>query len=206
MLVDKPLRELLEALAARTPTPGGGSAAAAAAAMGTALLVMVASLPKTRSGSTEEREALAAAASALIAVQRQLTDAVDSDAAAYADVVSAYRLARTTGPEQSARAAAIARSLRGATDVPLGVMRSAATALQQAIAVSANGYRPAASDARTGIALLGAALQSARWNVEANVEQLADPQYADSVRTESARLVESGAAATKEAERLLLGI
>jgi formiminotetrahydrofolate cyclodeaminase len=166
---------------------------------------MVASLPKTRTGSGEEREALAAAAAALAAAQRQLTDAVDADAAAYDAVVSAYRLGKATEPERSARAEAVSRALRGATDVPLGVMRSSVAALQQAVAVSANGYRAAASDARTGIALLGAALESARWNVEANLEQLGDPQYAGDVRTESARLAESGAAAATEAERLLLG-
>ena len=35
---DKPLREVLDAFSAATPTPGGGSACAAAGAFGTALL------------------------------------------------------------------------------------------------------------------------------------------------------------------------
>jgi len=58
MLTEKTVRDLLAAFASSEPTPGGGSASALASAMGASLLVMVASLPKTRSGSDDDRTAL----------------------------------------------------------------------------------------------------------------------------------------------------
>ena len=53
---------------------------------------MVAALPKTRTGSEDDRSALASATAALIGIRQQLTDAIDADATAYVQVVSAYRL------------------------------------------------------------------------------------------------------------------
>ncbi len=203
MLVDKSLRQLLAEFASPRPTPGGGSGAAAASSIGTALLVMVASLPKSRSGSEEDRAALAAAAATLTAIQHQLTAQIDEDAAAYERVVAAYRLPRTDEGERSARSAAVAHALRAATDVPLNVMRLSTAALTHAAAVAAHAYRPAASDARVGIALLGAALEGAGGNVDANLGAIHDEAYLGAVRLESRRLIEQGHAARAEAERLL---
>ena len=45
-LVDLPLKDFIQAVAAKTPTPGGGSVAAATAALGAALGVMVARYSK----------------------------------------------------------------------------------------------------------------------------------------------------------------
>ena len=111
MLTDKTLRDVLMAFAAPDPTPGGGSASALASAIGASLLMMVAGLTKTRTGSDEDRAALTAAATALIAVQQQLTEAIDLDTAAYDQVVAAYKLAKGNEAEQDARTAAIQRAL-----------------------------------------------------------------------------------------------
>jgi len=100
MLTDKSVRDLLAAFASSDPTPGGGSASAIASAIGASLLVMVSGLPKTRTGSDEDRAALSAAASALTGVQQQLTEAVDLDTAAYDHVVAAYRMPKATPAEQ----------------------------------------------------------------------------------------------------------
>ena len=70
------------AFAAPDPTPGGGSASAVASAIGVSLLTMVAGLPRTRTGSDEDRAALTGAATALTAVQQQLTEAIDLDTTA----------------------------------------------------------------------------------------------------------------------------
>src|SRR5437764_775115 len=131
MLVDMTVHELLDGFASSAPTPGGGSAAALAGATGASLLMMVASLPKTRTGSEDERASLAAASQSLASIRRQLIDAIDADAAAYDQVVAAYRVPKGSD-EDGARKAAIQRGLREATEVPLGVMRQCANALQEA--------------------------------------------------------------------------
>jgi formiminotetrahydrofolate cyclodeaminase len=186
LLTDKPLRELLAAFASPDPTPGGGSASAVASAVGASLLIMVAGLPKTRTGSDDDRAALAGAATSLTGLQQQLTEAVDLDAAAYDQVVAAYKLPKEG--DQTARNAAIQRALRSATDVPLGVMRLSAMALKQAEAVAAHGHRAASSDVGVAAALIGAGFHGARLNVEINLGSLSDRAYVEAVRSELERL------------------
>src|SRR5262249_54481062 len=123
MHVDGSVRRMLDALSSPDPTPGGGSASALASAAGASLLVMVARLPKTRSGSEENRAALAAASGALAGLREALIDAIDADTAAYDRVVAAYKLPKASADEQSARKDAIQRALVVATEVPLSVVR-----------------------------------------------------------------------------------
>src|SRR2546425_467049 len=152
MLTDKSVRDLLAAFASSDPTPGGGSASAVASAMGASLLMMVSALPKTRSGSDEDRAALAATSSVLIGIQQQLIEAIDADSAAYDAVVAAYKLPKATEIEQAARTSAVQRALRAATDVPLGVMRLSVLALREARAVAQHRHRAAASGVGVAIA------------------------------------------------------
>ena len=203
MLRDKSVRDLLAAFASSDPTPGGGSASAIASAIGASLLVMVSGLSKTRAGSDDDRAALGGAAAALTGIQQQLTEAVDLDTTAYDGVVAAYKLPKGSAAEQDARKTAIQRALRGATDVPLGVMRLSSAALDQARTVAAHGHRGAASDVGVAVALIGAGFRGARLNVEINLGGLTNAAYVEAVRVEVARLAEGAAAAMKEAEALL---
>ena len=203
MLTDKSVRDLLAAFASSDPTPGGGSAAAVASAMGASLLLMVAGLPKTRTGSDEDRAALAAASAALTGVQQQLVEAIDADSAAYDRVVAAYRLPKGSEVEQASRKAAIQRALRVATDVPLGVMRLSAGALKHGLAVAEHGHRAAASDVAVAIALLDAGLRGARLNVEINLGALGDEAFVEAVKAETNRLSNESAQSAPAAEGLL---
>jgi formiminotetrahydrofolate cyclodeaminase len=167
--------------------------------MGAALLTMIATLPKTRTGSDDDRAALAAAAAPLRGVQQQLTRAVDEDTAAYDAVVAAYKQPKATAPEQTARKAAIQRALRAATDVPLGVMRLSAAALEQAGTVAARGHRAAASDVGVAVALLSAGLNGARLNVAINLGGLDDAAYKEATSAEVAQLAHEAARSAEEA-------
>lgn len=190
MLVDKTVREILAAFSAPDPTPGGGSASALASAVGASLLLMVARLPKTRSGSDEDRAALRDAATAMTRLERALADAIDADASAYDKVVAAFKLPKGTEQEKQARKAAIQEATIAATEVPRGVMRLSASALEHAKAVEAHGNPSAASDVGVAIALLRAGFHGARLNVEINLGSVSDAAYVDGTRAEVATLAE----------------
>jgi methenyltetrahydrofolate cyclohydrolase len=202
-LVDLPVRDLLARFSASDPTPGGGSAAALSSAIGASLLMMVAALPKTRSGTDEDRARLADAGGQLSAIRDRLAAAIDEDTAAYDAVVAAYRLPKGSPEEQAARKAAIQRALRAATEVPLGVVRLSADALARAAAIAAHGHRGAASDVGVAIALLRAGAEGARLNVDINVGGLADAAYADDARRACAAASQASASAAADADRLL---
>jgi formiminotetrahydrofolate cyclodeaminase len=202
-LIELSARDLLDAFSSRDPTPGGGSASALASAVGASLLMMVAGLPKTRSGSDDDRAALTAAAGALAGLRARLTDAIDQDAAAYDQVVAAYKRPKATADEQAARKAAIQQALRAATEVPLDVMRLSSAALDQAVIVAGHGYRSASSDAGVAIALLMSGTAGARLNVDVNLSSLTDAAYTDAIRGETAALMQTARAAAGRAESLL---
>ena len=202
-LTNRSVRDLLNLFASSDPTPGGGSAAALASAVGTSLLLMVAGLPKTRSGSEEDRAALTTASAALADLRASLTAAIDTDTAAYDQVVAAYKMPKVSADEQSARKTAIQQALRAATEVPLGVVRMSAAALGHAAAVAAHGHRAAGSDVGVGVALLRAGLRGARLNVEINVGSITDTGYASAVTAEIARLSEAASRAGDETDALL---
>jgi methenyltetrahydrofolate cyclohydrolase len=205
LLADKSVRDLLTAFSSSNPTPGGGSAAALTSAVGASLLTMVTALPKTRAGTDDDRAALASAASALAGIRQQLTEAIDADAAAYDQVVGAYKRPKGSTEEQAARKVAIQQALRAATDVPLGVVRLSAAALEQAKIVAAHGHRAAASDAGVAVALLRAGLRGARLNIEVNVGSVSDATYVGAVTTETVRLSDEAERTAGEADALLRG-
>jgi methenyltetrahydrofolate cyclohydrolase len=190
-LIDRTVRDLLNAFASSDPTPGGGSAAALASSVGASLLMMVAGLPKTKTNVPEERAVLHGATTTLTGLRQQLTEAIDADTDAYEQVVAAFKLPKATPQEQDARKASIQRALRAATDVPLSVMRLSVAALDQAALVAANGLKAAASDVGVAAALLRAGASGARMNVEVNLDGITDTAYGEAVRVELKALMES---------------
>jgi methenyltetrahydrofolate cyclohydrolase len=184
MLVDQSVTNLLARFSSTDPTPGGGSAAALASAVGASLLMMVAGLPKTRTNTPDERATLQEVADSIAPLRTKLGEAIDADTLAYDRVVAAYRLPKSSADEQAARQAAIQASLRGATDVPLDVMRWSVRALERAAIVARHGHRAAASDVGVAAALLQAGASGARLNVDTNVTSVKDAGYAERVRTE----------------------
>jgi formiminotetrahydrofolate cyclodeaminase len=197
------LADLLEAFSSTDAVPGGGSAAALAGAVGTSLLLMVAGLPKTKTGAPEETADLAEAAARLHPLRDSLLELVDRDSEAYRRVMTAFRLPKGSGQDQTARNAAIDDATRVATEAPLDTMRACQQALRGAVIVAANGNRKTTSDVAVAIELLVAALRGARLNVEINLSTLSDVGYAGRVKTEVDALERDGAADAESARRAL---
>lgn len=191
-LIDRPLADVLAAFSDPSPTPGGGSASALAAATGLSLLAMVSQMPRTRSGSEEDREVLEQSSTALLPLRDHVATLIDDDARAYDDVVAAYRLAKGTDDEKAARRSAVQGALRGAAEVPLDVMRACQAGLTVAADIARHGNPSARSDVGVALELLMAALRGAALNVSVNLESIDEPGWVDGVRSEVERL-EAGA-------------
>jgi formiminotetrahydrofolate cyclodeaminase len=187
-LTNQTVRDLLAAFRSSDPTPGGGSASALAGAIGSALLTMVAGLERPRAATAKELERLAAAGQRAAALSEELTALVDRDSAAYASVMAAYKLPKTSEAEIRTRTGSIQTALLEATRTPLDVMRTCAAAMTAATDVAALGNPNASSDVQVAIELLRAGLRGARLNVEINLASLKDHQRAEEIRAEMARL------------------
>ncbi|MCC6988937.1 MAG: cyclodeaminase/cyclohydrolase family protein [Acidobacteria bacterium] len=176
-LTSLPLADLLDRIAAPTPAPGGGAAAAIAGALGASVSAMVASLPRTRHDTPDERTRLDLAARDLAAHRVALARLADDDTAAVAALMAAARLPHSSAADADARRQAIAAATREATRVPLETSRLCAEALERTRDVAAAGARVAVSDIFVAIGLLKAAADGAASNVRANIEGLADETF-----------------------------
>ncbi len=197
-LTDRPFRELLAAFASSAPTPGGGSAAALTASVAFALLTMVTRMPRTRTGTDDERTTLDRVSEETQRLGDHAVQLVDDDAASYEEVVAAYRLPKTTEDEKTVRRAAIEAALRGAAEVPLDVMRACQAGLVSAIDVATSGNPAAGSDVAVAVELLMAATRSASLNVRENLKSIREVGYVDGVGAEVERLEASAAELAKD--------
>jgi formiminotetrahydrofolate cyclodeaminase len=163
------LPEFLDALAAATATPGGGSAAAAAAAMGAALGAMVSRLAKLDPAGYEDDRGF-------------FTAAVERDAAAFQQVMAAYKRPKVE------RAPFVEEALHGAALVPLEVLERAAAmnARLENLDVPAR----FSSDLAVAKALTAAAKTGGLENVRINLESIEDAAFKAAVEARLRRLTE----------------
>lgn len=180
-LVDE---RFLAALASGTPTPGGGSAAAYTAAMAAALVAMVARLTIGKKKYAEVQERMRAIVQQAESLRTELTSAVKRDAAAYEDVMKAFRLPKESGQDLAQRSREIEKATVGAAKVPLEVAGKALEVMELSCEVIEKGNLNAMSDAASAVALAQAAISGAALNVRVNATALKDQKIADQLLAE----------------------
>jgi methenyltetrahydrofolate cyclohydrolase len=148
--LDQPVRDLLDQLAARTPTPGGGGAAAVTGAMAAGLVAMAA---RFSAKQLPEAGDLADQADRLRFMAAQLAD---MDARAYTAVLA------TRGPERK-------EALLAAAMMPLEIAAIGARVAALAVRVAEAGNPNLRGDAVTGALLAAASARSAACLVDINV-------------------------------------
>ena len=184
------LDDWVEQLAGSSPTPGGGSAAALAGALAGALAAMVGRLTSSRKAYAEVAAEFADLTREADAVRTALRRLVDDDAAAYDGVTAAYRLPKEPEAAAATRRAAIDEALLGAARVPLDTARAAAVVVGIARRATEAGNRNAVADAGVAALLADAAVRAAVYNVEINVNGLADPGRGTALLSEARQLEE----------------
>ena len=109
---------------------------------------------------------------------------------------------RRTGRRRYTGADAIQAAFRGATEVPLDVMRACQAGLVNAIDGRARrAIRAAGSDVAVAIELLTAATRAAALNVRVNLTSIRETGYVDGVRAEVERLEGSAAVLAADGTR-----
>ena len=193
--------EFLTALASPEDTHGAVAAAAVAGAMGASLLQMVATLPQTLPHGDDDQTALVSAVAALVRVQEELLETVETETAV--KLFAARNMPQASEAERVQRERAIQFALRATADVPLEVMRLCARALQRAESVAGRSPRAASADVELAVALLEAAFNGARSNLEAKLPSLTDAVHVTSIAEQVTSLSHDAAAAADAARSLV---
>jgi methenyltetrahydrofolate cyclohydrolase len=165
-LLDLPLQEFLDELAAGEPAPGGGAAAAVATAMAAGLLAMVA-----RASIDEWPEARSVSAQAE-ALRNRVEPLAQADSKAYADVLRLLEEAATGEP--AGRDAKIAEALDLAADLPVRIAEAACDVAELGAAVAERGDPKLRPDAAAAVLLAEAATRIGEHLVRVNLATLPD--------------------------------
>jgi glutamate formiminotransferase/formiminotetrahydrofolate cyclodeaminase len=168
----RPLADLVERLAARTPTPGGGTAAAVCGALGAALAGMVVAYSGPATGLSEP---LAAVATELGRARHRFLELADEDSAAYEEVRTARRGLRSAGTDTAAGTSArdqLLAATRRAAEVPLATAELARDTAHRLESVRSSLKATIESDRVAAESLLNAAALGALANVKINLADL----------------------------------
>jgi glutamate formiminotransferase/formiminotetrahydrofolate cyclodeaminase len=189
----------LEGLASDAPTPGGGAVAALCGAAGAALISMVCRLTIGREAYEETWDRMREILAEADAARSVFVGLADRDAAAFDDVMVAFRMPKDDDRRKAERSAAIQRAYEGAARVPLDVARRAADLMDLATESVRLGNTNAASDALSAAHALHAATHAALANVAINAAGLKDPTVAAELGAECDRIRERAEARLPQA-------
>ena len=162
-LLDRPLSEVLDGVAAATPAPGGGSSAAVACALAAGLVQMVAGITLAYDDADAEMRELHDRAAAL---RDDAAALGELELRAYAPVLAAMQRS-ADDPE---RPAALDAALSRAADSPLAIARVAAAVAELAVEAARRGRPHLRGDAVTGALLAEAAAAAASRLALINLE------------------------------------
>ncbi len=191
LLPEKSLKRFLDELASSAPVPGGGSVAALSGALAASLLAMVCHLTIGKKGYESVQAEMQTILERTESLDRTLREQMQIDIDAYARVLQAYALPKTTETERAARSETIQSALKHASEVPLRVAELCSDILDLAQPVAEKGNKNAASDAGVGAVMAEAGLRGAALNVSINLSGIKDVVFVSRHRTRIAELIAS---------------
>lgn len=158
----------LEALAAKSPTPGGGAVAPLIGAHAAALASMVVAYSLGRKALAAHQPALQEAGATLLDMRRRFLDIAEADAAAYARLNEAMRLPA----EDPARPGAVGPAALAAIDPPMQAVSLGVDLLRLCADLAPITNRFLHSDLAMAAVFAEAASRASRWNVVVNLPLL----------------------------------
>jgi len=171
------ITKFLEKIAAGTAVPGGGSVAALNAALAASLTEMVANLTIGKKGYEAAEKDMREIAARASEFRKKLAKDIDNDAAAYNEVIKAFKMAKNTEKEIDRRNKAIQGGFKNAAMVPLGVARDALKIMELIGKVVRKGNKNAAIDGAVGALAARAAVKGALCNVKTNLNFIDDHKF-----------------------------
>lgn len=190
MYCKEPLERYLNDAAAGTPTPGGGSVSALAGALATTMASMSVNMTVGRPKFQEVEALLKEKGDSFLKARNELLELMHKDMEAYQGVLDAYKLPKSEPEEKKRRTEAIQKALKGATDVPLRLLRCSLAMLEDLAKIVDKVNPNLIGDIAVAAVLARAALQGGMINVKANLVYIKDEDLNKTIRSEVAQAVE----------------
>lgn len=188
MLVNKTVKEFVEATASNEPVPGGGSVAALTASIAAALCEMVANLTIGKKKYVEVEDEMKEISQKLNSCRQALLEYIDKDAQSFDEVMKAYGMPKDTDEEKAARSAAIQESMKDAAAVPLAVAKSTFDLMEPIRAVVVKGNSNAVTDGAVAAMMARTGVLGALYNVKINLGSINDQDFVSKVSADVAHI------------------
>ena len=206
MLVNKNIKEFIEAIQSDDPTPGGGSVAATVGAMGGALTNMVGGLTidkKIYAEVPEDKKKIMENNHKEIGeVVADLTAIVDADSTAFDGVMAAFKLPKETDEDKKKRSEAIQEGYKEALEVPFRCAEKCYKVLELQDVFADHGNINAITDVGVGTLWAYSGLEGELFNVTINLKSIKDEAYRKDMEEKVASLLAKG----KETKEELLKV
>ncbi|NLY66001.1 MAG: cyclodeaminase/cyclohydrolase family protein [Tissierellia bacterium] len=196
MFIEKSLKEYIDSVASKEPTPGGGSVAALAGSLGAALTAMVGCLTIGRKIyeelDEEVKEVMDKNFKELYNSIERLNGIVDEDTKAFDKVMEALKMPKETEEEKKARSEAIQEGYKVALEVPLRCAEECYQVLKLSRVFADHGNVNAITDVGVGALLAAAAVESAILNVKINLKSIKDAEFKKKIEERIEFLISDG--------------
>ena len=165
-MMEKSVKEFLEKVAEKTPTPGGGSIAALAGAMACSLAEMVCNLTIGKKKYADVEEEMKKLAEKMRQRRQEFLKLVEEDAKAFDEVMKAYK---EGGDEQEA--------LKKAAKVPYETASNCLSIMDDIFVIAKDGNKNSITDAGVAGYMAHAGFNSALLNVKINLKYIEDDNF-----------------------------
>ncbi|KAB3536030.1 cyclodeaminase/cyclohydrolase family protein [Alkaliphilus pronyensis] len=196
LLVDKTVKEFIEVVESKEPTPGGGSVSALAGSLGAALTAMVGNLTIGRKAynelDSEVQNVIQKKHNFAIELKAQLNKLIDEDTKAFNEVMAAFKLPKETDEDKKARKEAIEKATIGALEVPLSAAKECLKVLQCQKVFAESGNVNAITDIGVAALMAYGGLEGALFNVRINLQGLKNEEYVSGINSECEMILKEG--------------
>src|SRR6056297_779311 len=184
MLKDQKIKNFLDTLASKSPTPGGGSVAALTGSMGAALLSMVGNLTIGKKKYIHVEDDIKRLLKRSEILRADFEELMERDTEAFNQFMAIMKLPKETEEQKEERRKKMQIALIEAANVPLEVARKSLEVLNICQEVANKGNKNVISDAGVGAILAEAALDSAILNVKINLAMIQEEKVKNNLTHE----------------------
>jgi len=184
MLKDQQIKNFLDTLASKSPTPGGGSVAALTGSMGAALLSMVGNLTIGKKKYIHVEDDIKRLLKRSEILRADFEELMERDTEAFNQFMAIMKLPKETEEQKEERRKKMQIALIEAANVPLEVARKSLEVLNICQEVANKGNKNVISDAGVGAILAEAAFDSAILNVKINLAMIQEEKVKSNLNHE----------------------
>lgn len=182
------MKEFIDALASKEPTPGGGGAAALVGCVSAALCSMVANLTSGKKKYEQYQEDIDRILAYLEEAIPEINGYIEKDAEAFAPLTEAYKIPK----DDPKKAEIMEKALLAAAVVPMELAGKLYDLIPVMEELEEKGSKMALSDVAVAAVTCKAAMEGAVMNVYINTKSLTNPLISGGLNKKAKKLVEDG--------------